>query len=259
MTSKVIVITGGSSGIGAALAKQLAAQGHALVLAARSGEQLAAVVEECGTRAVGVPTDVTQRAEVDHLLDRAIAAFGHVDVWVNNAGRGINRDVLELTDDDLDEMILINTKSALYGMQAIVPYFKSRAEGQVINVSTVLSRVPAATFRAAYSAAKTALNVLTANLRLDLQDAYPHVHVSLVLPGSVPTNFQKNSLGGTPGGGPAGVAPPQTAEEVAGVIAGVIENPVPEVYTSALLRGMACQYHQDVAAFERSRPGQPPQ
>lgn len=255
MTSKVMVITGGSSGIGAALAKRLAAEGHSLVLAARGAEPLNLVVQQCGNRAIGVPTDVTNRAEVHRLRDAAITAFGHIDVWVNNAGRGITRDVLELSDDDLDAMFLINTKSALYGMQTILPYFKTRGEGHLINVSTVLSRVPGATFRAGYSASKAALNVLTSNLRMDLQKDYPGISISLVLPGGVATAFQKSAIGGTPGGGPVGVAPPQTAEEVAEVIAKVLESKAPEAYTSATLDNLAHRYYADVAAFERARMG----
>jgi NAD(P)-dependent dehydrogenase (short-subunit alcohol dehydrogenase family) len=253
LTGKVIVITGGSSGIGAALAKRLAAEGHSLVLAARGAEQLQKVVQECGRGAIGAQTDVTKRAEVDRLRDAAITAFGRIDVWVNNAGRGITRDVLDLTDEDLDAMFLVNTKSALYGMQSIVPLFKTRGEGHLINISTVLSRVPGATFRAGYSASKAALNVLTSNLRMDLQRDYPRVFVSLVMPGGVATNFQKNAIGGTPGGGPVGVAPPQSADEVAAVIAGVLESKAPEVYTSAVLENLAHRYYSDVAAFELER------
>jgi NAD(P)-dependent dehydrogenase (short-subunit alcohol dehydrogenase family) len=253
---KVIVITGGSSGIGAASAKRLAAEGHSLVLAARGTEQLAAIVKECGANAIGVPTDVTKRTEVNRLRDAAIAKFGHIDVWINNAGRGITRDVLDLTDEDLDAMFLINVKSALYGIQAIVPYFKSRGEGHLINISTVLSRVPGASFRVGYSASKAALNVLTSVLRMDLQKEYPRIFVSLVMPGGVATNFQKNAIGGTPGGGPVGVAPPQAADEVAAVIAGVMESKAPEVYTSAVLDSLAHRYYSDVEAFERARVSQ---
>jgi short-subunit dehydrogenase len=253
MSGKVIVITGASSGIGAALAKRLGAEGHTLALAARSREPLEAAAAASGGRATIFPTDVTKRAEVERLRDQVLAAFGHIDVWVNNAGRGINRSVLELTDEDLDEMLLVNTKSALYGMQAIAPHFMSRGEGHLINVSSVLSRVPAATFRSAYSAAKAALNVLTANFRMELQAQHPRIAVSLVLPGSVPGAFQKNSLGGTPAVVPPGVpAPPQTPEDVAEVIAGLIETRAPEAYTRPELRAIAGRYHEDVGAFERS-------
>jgi short-subunit dehydrogenase len=250
MNDKVIVITGASSGIGAALAKRLAAQGHALVLAARGGERLTSFASELDTRALAVSTDVTKREQIDRLRDAAMAAFGRVDVWVNNAGRGINRSVLDLTDADVDEMFSINTKAALYGMQAIVPHFKSRGEGHLINVSSMLSRVPSATFRSAYSAAKAALNVLTANLRMELLRAYPKVHVSLILPAAVPTDFQKNAIGGLRP--PTGPTTPQTPEEVAAVISDIIDCPMAEVYTSAVLHSIACRYLEDIAAFEQS-------
>src|SRR5689334_13697657 len=198
MSERVVVITGASSGIGAELARQLGARGDALVLAARGEEALREVAARTGTRTHVVRTDVTVRAEVERLRDEAVAAFGRVDVWVNNAGRGINRPVLEITEHDLDEMMTVNVKSALYGMQAIVPHFQERGRGQIVNVSSFLGRVPLATNRSAYNAAKAALNALTANLRVDLRRDYPEIHVSLVMPGMVTTEFARNALGGTP-------------------------------------------------------------
>ena len=115
-------------------------------------------------------TDVTKRKDVERLRDAALKKFGHVDVWVNNAGRGIGKNVMELTDEDLDEMIRVNVKSVLYGMQAIVPHFQQRGKGHLINVSSFLGRVPLAAFRSAYNAAKHAVNALTANLRMDLRN-----------------------------------------------------------------------------------------
>jgi short-subunit dehydrogenase len=231
----------------------MAAAGHTVVLAARRADKLKAVAEGCGGSTLAILADVTKRADVETLRDKAIAAFGHVDVWVNNAGRGINRSVLDLTDLEFDEMMLVNTKSALYGMQAIVPHFMSRGAGHVINVSSMLTRVPTAGFRSAYSAAKAALNMLTASLRQDLLASYPGVHVSLVIPGSVPGEFQNSSIGGTPAFNPPGAAPPQTPVEVAAVIVALIGNPVAEVYTSPLFEGVACTYYEDVDAFERAR------
>src|SRR5437762_2261406 len=177
---KVVVITGASSGIGAGLAIRLGREGMRLVLAARSAEKLEAVAVEAapGGLALAVPTDVTRRSDVEKLRDTALDRFGQVDVWVNN-GRGISRPVLELTDDDVDEMIAVNVKSALYGMQAIVPYFIERGRGHIINVSSFLGRVPIATPRSAYNAAKAALNSLTANVRVDLQRSRPGIHVSV--------------------------------------------------------------------------------
>lgn len=259
--SKVIVITGASSGIGAELARQLGAQGHRLVLAARREQELAEVARQSGgpseTEAVAVVTDVTKRHDVETLRDRAVAAFGQVDVWINNAGRGITKRVLDLTDEDVDEMILANLKSALYGMQAIVPHFQQRGAGHLINISSFLGRVPIATVRSVYSASKAALNSLTANLRVDLQKEFPGIHVSVVMPGIVTTEFAKNALGAGPGpGGPPSTLPPsspmkpQSVEEVAAAIVRLIEHPVPEIYTNPASAAIARRYYEDVAAFE---------
>jgi len=246
---RVVVITGASSGIGATLAVRLGAAAHRLVLAARREAELADVAGRAKTDTLVVPTDVTKRGEVERLRDRAIAKFGHVDVWINNAGRGITKPVLELTDEEFDSMMSVNVKSALYGMQAIVPHFKTRGRGHVINVSSFLSRVPFATYRSAYNAAKAALNALTANARVDLARTHPGVRVTLVMPGLVSTEFGSHALGGSPPL-PATVES-QTAEEVAAAIAAVIEHPAAEVYTNPRQRAVAVKYFEDVAAFEQ--------
>jgi short-subunit dehydrogenase len=246
---KHIVITGASGGIGAALAIQLGAQGHRVALAARREAELRAVASRAGSGAIVIPADVTRRGDVERLRDRAIAELGHVDVWVNNAGRGITKPVLELTDEELDQMITINVKSALYGMQAIVPHFIARRQGQIVNVSSFLSRVPFATFRSAYNAAKAALNALTANARVDLARTHPGIHVTLVMPGLVSTAFQQNAVGGTPPLPPS--TPSQTPEEAAAAIAAAVEHPVAEVYTNPQQAAVALEYFKDVGAFER--------
>ena len=247
--TKHIVITGASGGIGAALAVQLGAAGHRVALGARRERELQDVAERIGGGAIAVPTDVTKRGDVERLRDRAIEAFGHVDVWINNAGRGITKPALELTDEELDLMMSVNVKSALYGMQAIVPHFVARGRGHIINVSSFLSRVPFATFRSGYNAAKAALNALTANVRVDLARQHPGIHVTLVMPGLVNTDFQRNALGGTP---PLpSSTPSQSPAEVSDAIVNVIANPVAEVYTNPQQAMVALQYFQDVGAFER--------
>jgi short-subunit dehydrogenase len=245
--AKRIVITGASKGIGAELARQLAGAGHMLVLSARHEDDIVAVARQVGGGARAVVGDMTIRTHVDRLRDEALRLMGFVDVWINNVGRGINRPVLRLSDEDVDQMIAVNVKSALYGMQAIVPHFQERGAGHLINVSSFLGRVPFVAVRSAYNAAKHALNALTANLRMELRNTHPGVRVSLVMPGVVRTEFAANARGGmVPGGGPPG----QTAEEVAAVIADVIEHPVAEVYTNPASAEMARRYYQDVAAFE---------
>src|SRR5437762_2803158 len=233
---KTIVITGGSSGIGAALARHLGEQRHNLVLAARHADQLNSVAADVKSHVITVVADVTRREHVVRLRDEALRAFGVIDVWINNAGRGIARAALELTDAEFDEMMAVNVKSALYGMQIVAPHFIERRQGHIINISSFLARVPIATHRSAYNAAKAALNALTANVRVDLAAKYPGIHVSLIMPGLVTTDFARHAIGSTGIAPPPWVAggtmQPQTAEEVASAIAGVIEHPVAELYTN---------------------------
>ncbi len=249
--SKTIVITGASAGIGMVLAKQLAARGDALMLAARSADVLRQVARSCGREAYYYATDVTRRQDVNRLRDEALRTFGNVDVWINNAGRGITRNVLELTDEDLDEMMAVNVKSALYGMQAILPHFKERGEGHLINVSSFLGRIPFASFRSAYSASKSALNSLTANLRMDLRAEYPNIHVSLVMPGAVSTGFAVNSLHAPADSGPVPMA--QTPEEVVAAMIELIDHPQAEIYTNPDVQlEQVKRYYGGVGEFEEN-------
>jgi short-subunit dehydrogenase len=247
--SKVIVITGASTGIGAELSRQLAARGDGLMLAARSADVLRQVARSCGRDTYYYATDMTRRQDVNRLRDEALRTFDYVDVWINNAGRGITCQVLDLTDEDFDEMMAVNVKSALYGMQAILPHFKERGQGHLINVSSFLSRIPFATQRSAYSAAKAALNTLTANLRMDLRAEYPNIHVSLVMPGVVTTEFAANSRHGSPM-----LTPPpnaQTPQEVAAAMIELIDHPQAEIYTNpAVQLERVKRYYEDVSAFE---------
>ena len=243
MRDKVVVITGASAGIGAALAERLGREGARLVLVARRQSELDAVAARAGD-AIGIAADMTRRDEAARVVREAIARFGQVDVWVNNVGRGISRAPSELTDADIDEMMLVNVKSALYGMQEVLPHFKSRNSGQIINISSLLGRVPAFLPRAAYSASKHFLNSLTANFRAEVQATHPGIQVSLVSPGVVATDFGLNAVHGgvdsrsIPGG--------QSAEEVADVIASVIESRQPDVYTRPGAREMIAKYYADL-------------
>lgn len=259
-----MVITGASSGIGAAVAERLAARGARVVLAARREAQLKEIAARCGPECLVVVADVTRREEVRRLLAGAIERFGRVDVWINNAGRGISKPVSALTDADFDEMMLVNAKSALYGMQAVLPHFQARGSGQIINVSSMLGRVPFAPIRSAYSAAKHALNALTASLRMELKASHPGIHVTTVSPPVVATDFGLKALGGGPDS--RSLPNAQPVGEVADVIVDVIENPRADVYTRAGAREQVAAYYaaEDMAAREGgpvgapSRPGAKP-
>ncbi len=254
MNGKVVVITGASSGIGAALAELVGQRGGRPVLAARRARELEEAARRSGPEALAVVADVTRRADVDRLLQAALERFGQVDVWVNNAGRGITRPTAELTDAEFDEMMLVNVKSALYGMQAVLPHFQARGRGHIINLSSFLGRVPYVAARSAYAAAKHALNALTATLRIDLRASYPDIHVSTVSPAVVATEFGIRALGG--GHDSRRIPTAQSPAEVAEVIAGVIENPRADVYTRPGLKEQVVAYYaaEDVAAVEAKPP-----
>jgi NADP-dependent 3-hydroxy acid dehydrogenase YdfG len=254
MRDQVIVITGASAGIGAALARLVGKRGARPVLLARRERELLAVAAECGPHAMAIVADVTRRADVEHARDAALGRFGQIDVWVNNAGRGITRKVSQLTDDDVDEMFRVNVKSALYGVQAVLPHFRARNRGHIINVSSTLGRVPYVLERSAYSAAKHALNALTANLRMELRAEHPEILVSTVSPGAVATDFGLSSLHG--GTDSRALPTAQPVDEVASVIADLIERPRADVYTRSGPRQLVIDYYsaEDMAAAEQRPP-----
>jgi short-subunit dehydrogenase len=246
MPDRTVVITGASAGIGAALAEQLSARGDRVVLVARRETELHEVARRCGAGAHAIVADVTSRDEVRRVVRESVARLGHVDVWVNNVGRGISRPVSQLTDDDLDEMMRVNVRSALYGMQEILPHFIARRAGHIINVSSMLGRVPMAPFRSAYNGAKHFLNAITANLRDELRDQHPGIQVSLVSPGVVATDFGLNAVHG----GPDSRALPMTqpVEGAAAVIVQVIDTRVPDVYTQKGMRQRVVDYFSQLGA-----------
>jgi short-subunit dehydrogenase len=229
MNGKVVVITGASGGIGASAASTVAARGASVVLVARRETELRAVAEACGPNALPVVADATRRDDVRRVARDAIARFGHVDVWVNNVGRGITRSPSALTDDDIDDMMRINVKSVLYGVQEILPHFEQRGSGHIINVSSMLGRMPMAVFRSAYNGTKHFLNAITWNLRQELAESHPGIAVSLVSPGVVATEFGRNAAHGGPDS--RSLPNAQDVEQVGRVIAWVIETRKPDVYT----------------------------
>ena len=246
MSEKVVVVTGASSGIGEALARLAAERGNQVVLVARRQPPLEAAAARCQGRGHVNAADVSQRAEVRRVVDESIARFGRLDVWINNVGQGITRMPSQLTDEDIDEIMRVNVKSALYGMQEVLPHFKARGEGHVINVSSMLGRIPNAMIRSAYCAAKHFLNALTATFREEIQQTHPAIQISLVSPGIVHTNFGLNAMHGGPD---SRVLPgAQTAEDVAQVIAGVIESRATDVYTRPGARDRVVTYYSSIGS-----------
>jgi NADP-dependent 3-hydroxy acid dehydrogenase YdfG len=245
--NEVVVVTGASGGIGAALAREIARRGGSLVLAARRADKLHQVAGSLAAPCAVVAADVTRREDVARVMTTALERFGGVDAWVNNAGRGSTGFVSDLTDDDFDTMMRDNVKSALYGMQVVLPHFKERRRGHVINVSSMLARSPYASQRSAYSAAKHALNSLTENMRMDLAKDFPDVRVTTVMPGPVATEFGINALGG--GVDSRTMPGAQSADDVAAIIADAIATGrIGDVYTRPEGLERVLKYLRDLAA-----------
>jgi len=154
-------------------------------------------------------------------------------------------------------MMSVNLKSALYGMQVVLPHFRERGQGHIVNVSSMLGRVPWASFRSAYCAAKHATNALTACLRIELRDAFPGIVVTTVSPGVVATEFGTNALGGGPDSRTLPGAQP--VDEVADAILQAIRDRRADVYTRPGMREHVVAYFaaEDMAAVEAGF-GRPP-
>ena len=246
---RVTVITGASGGIGAALARELARREreNRLVLVARREKELSRIAEECGAaRTLAVVADLTVEAESARVVAAAVQRFGGIDVWINNVGRGITRNPSELTSDDLDAMMLVNVKTAVYGSRAVLAHFRPRGSGHIVTISSVLGRMPFAIHRSAYNGAKHFLNAFVANLRDELAATDPGILVSLVSPGAVRTDFGSNALHG--GIDSWKLPDAQSAEEVAEIIANVIERPQSDIYTKRGHKESILNYYSKLTA-----------
>jgi len=170
VSGKVIIITGASSGIGLAAAKLLASQGAIVSLAARRTDKLEELVNEIvssGGKAKAFTTDVTKREDVEALVNNTVLTFGKVDVIFNNAGIMPLSMIESLHYDEWEQMIDINIKGVLYGIGAVLPYFKAQKSGHIINTSSVVAYFVPPT-SAVYSATKYAVRALSDGVRQEL-------------------------------------------------------------------------------------------
>jgi len=185
LTGEVAIVTGASSGIGAATAIELAHRGAAVVLAARRADLLEAQVEAvraAGGEALAAPTDVTDRTQLAELAERATAAFGRVDILVNNAGASWSRPLASTPPDELVGLLEVNLLGAMLLTRALLPGMIERGHGAIISVGSLSGRVA---MEPLYSASKYGLRGFSLALRRQLRGS--GVSVSLVSPGNVRT------------------------------------------------------------------------
>jgi short-subunit dehydrogenase len=205
MKNNIVIITGASKGIGAELARQLAAKGAKLVLGARHEKELEAVAEQCralGASVVAVRCDVALERDCQALIAGAMVAFGRVDTLVNNAGMTMWARFDEIDDLSILEQIMrVNYMGSVYCTAAALPFLKE-TRGRIVGVSSLAGRTGVPT-RTGYAASKHAMAGFFDSLRIEMADS--GVSVTMIYPGFVATGIRENATG--PDGKPILVSP----------------------------------------------------
>lgn len=185
---KVVAITGASSGMGKAIAKELAKNGAKVVLGARRTELLQQLAEEIkseGGQAAFVQTDVKKKADLIRLVNTAVEQYGTLDVIINNAGISQLSRIEELDIDGWEEMIDINLKGVLYGMAAAVPVFRQQKFGHIVNIIST-SGIKIVPMQGVYAGTKNAVRTIAEAFR---QESDGKIRITGISPGFVKTDF----------------------------------------------------------------------
>ena len=195
VAGKVVVVTGGSGGIGEAIGKAFANGGAAVALLSRDLARAEAARQRLGGagRSVALSCDVRSREDVDRAVAVTLDQFQRIDVWVNNAGFGLHDTVAAMDMGALRDLFETNFFGLVYGMKAVIPVMAKQGGGTIVNISSVAGHIPL-TIGGAYCATKFAVNAIGKAARIELHRS--HVNVLTVCPGFVRTDFAANMVMG---------------------------------------------------------------
>jgi short-subunit dehydrogenase len=237
LSGRVAVITGASSGIGLAIAQQLAREGVAVVLGARRADRLAAAVQairDAGGRADSVVMDVTSEPDMQRLVAHALDAFGGLDIMVCNAGFGYYGTVEQTPASTMRRMMDVNFMGTFYGAAAALPVFRAKGHGHLILISSIVGKrgIP---LMSGYTATKAAQAGFAESLRSEL--AGTPIAVTVVFPVSTETEF-RSAMARDYGQGVSGLGPKQHVDVVAAAVVACVHRPRAEVYPHAMSRAL---------------------
>jgi len=219
LRGKVAVVTGGSRGIGLAIARALAAEGVNVSVTGLSDAHLSAArskIESAGPSAVEtLRADVRRYDDIERAINATVGRFGGLDILINNAGVGVFAEVADMTPAQWSEVIDTNVTGVFNACHAAIPHLRRRGGGSIVNISSLSGTNPFVR-GAAYCASKAAVNAFSESLMQEVR--YDQIRVSYVAPGSVATEF---ALGDPAKGAEWKVAP----EEVAEVVVNLLRHP----------------------------------
>lgn len=235
MRNQVVVITGASSGFGKGAALKFAEAGAHVVLGARRKRLLKDVAEQCrafGAEALAVEADVSESSDVEELASRAVKEFGHIDIWINNAGVGTITRFDEAPLEEHEQVIRTNLLGTLYGSYFAVKQFREQGEGVLINVASFAGKI-APPYLSSYAASKFGIRGLGMAIREELeQNGETDIRVCTVMPVSMDTPFFEHAANHT--GKPVRPIPPvYDPQEVIDTIFEVAQDPQDEVVVGA--------------------------
>jgi 3-oxoacyl-[acyl-carrier protein] reductase len=192
LENKIVIVTGASRGIGEGIVRLLAHEGARIGLVARNKKRLDTVAKSLGLARkdyLTIPADMTSRRQVKKVVMRSVKKFGRIDIFINNAGVGIHKPVVNTTEKEFNAIFDTNLKAIYLSFLELIPLMKKQGGGQIINISSAAGRVGVPNL-AAYSSSKAALNAFSEAVAGEVRN--DNIKISVLSPASTDTNLMSN-------------------------------------------------------------------